>query len=130
MNDNQAGPSKVKRRRTSKKPSKYNIPLTEEQLLYYLENSDDDLDDPDFEVINDTSDSDSNSDNEVNILNASDDDNELDLDHSIDIPDRPQAVSTQQIIENTAKWDSVADIPTGIPFSKQKELLVLPNGKL
>lgn len=141
MSDSAAGPSGVKRPRLCKKTYQYRKPLTDKELEQYLLDSDDDIADPDFidsdfEQERESSDSsegeekdnippaldEPNPDTSSNISNVSNSVTSVILVNT-EVPHRPTA-------SDSVVWSTVEKIPKQIPFTRQKEMLIQPNGKL
>ncbi|KAG5879737.1 hypothetical protein JTB14_033339 [Gonioctena quinquepunctata] len=133
MNESRPGPSGIKNPKISKKVenSVWNrYPLTEEQLLQYLMDSDDDIKDPDYSE-SDSEFEDSDDEEPEDICTGDD----LNTSSALDFPPvlsplsppRPHTPSAQGPPPQ-GPLPSVEDIPTVIPFSKQRELLIQPDG--
>lgn len=131
MDYSQPGPSGVKRPRKAKKTFESKRPLTDEELQQYLMDSDDDIADPDFIGSESECDSDDSEDEEAEIST-------LDLDVTSDIlefvePENtqiPTVIPPREMPADAVMWDATEYVPKQIPFTRQRELLVQPNGKL
>lgn len=131
MDDDPAGPSGIKRPRKCTKTWEFKRPLTEKELEDYLNDSDDDIVDPDFELSDSESAYSENSEDEET-------ENPTLEDLGLDITDPetslntqiPTPMSTHKTPAPSVIWDTKEAIPKKIPFTRQRELLVQLNGKL
>lgn len=144
MDGSCAGPSGVKKRKTVKKiqkPIRKNYPLTEEELMQCLMDSDDDVKDPDYSESDGEDDEYSDDEEIMDISGYTDYNTSIDLDvtrASTPSPFRPETPAQPPVQMPPAQvqppqapvmWDSVEYVPTNIPFTKQSELLIQPSGK-
>lgn len=139
MNESRPGPSGMKKQKMSKKVNSVRdrYPLTEEQLLQCLMDSDDDIKDPDYAESD--SEFENSDDEEPEDICTGDDpttSSALDFPPVVSPSSPPRCPTISAALRPppqgplpTVIWDSVEDIPTVIPFSKQRELLIQPDGE-
>lgn len=138
MSDSESGPSGVKRPRLGKKKVHGRVILTQKDLEQYLLDSDDDIGDPDFEESDDEFYSSDSDDSELDLPIPDDNtartlDNNLHLSTPVTSPiiiptPQPKQNTASQIPAEEASWDTVEELKE-LTFTRQRELLVQPNGK-
>lgn len=130
MDDSEAGPSESKKPRIRKFGVRRRQPLTDAQLEQLLLNSDDDISDPDYTDSEGDSENSEDSDiEEIDSAAISDTDNDNVLLSNVATPQnvvQPRDNQGPSIIT----WDANQNNAKDFRFTKKRELLVQPNGKI